>query len=175
LVNNYDGVSQGVDYLINKGYSRIGFVCNDLNLIQMQERKQAYFDTLKRNHIRANKQLMLTTSFNDTKDELVGKITGFLKNVKPEAVMFAANYLGVYGLESIKTAGVKIPDDMAVVCFDDHELFSLYSPEITVIRQPIEEIAKKAVAILIDQMSNNKKIKERQVQLKGKMIERMSA
>jgi LacI family transcriptional regulator len=42
LVNNYEGVSQAVKHLIEKGYKKIGFVCNDIHLIQMLERKRGY-------------------------------------------------------------------------------------------------------------------------------------
>jgi len=174
LVNNYDGVSKGVSHFIKKGYSKIGFVCNDLKLIQMQDRKKAYIDTVKSVVGKTSKNLLLTAPFNDSKEDTVQQIRSFLQTKKPQAVMFAANYLGVCGLEAIKSLGLKIPDDVAVICFDDHELFTLYTPEITVIRQPVEEIAQTAVAILIDQMGSEKKIKEKQLLLKGKMIERMS-
>ena len=96
--------------------------------------------------------------------------------MQPEAVLFAANYLGVYGLNSIRQLGLSIPNDIAVVCFDDHELFSLYPPGITAIRQPIEEIAKTAVAILMSEMGlSDNPCHKKQVELPAKLIERNSA
>ena len=66
--------------------------------------------------------------------------------------MFAANYLGVYGLESIKALNLSIPNDIAMVCFDDHEIFRLFSPSITSIQQPVEAIAKIAIQLLMQQL-----------------------
>ena len=66
--------------------------------------------------------------------------------------MFAANYLGVHGLESIKGLNLSIPNDIAMVCFDDHEIFRLFSPAITSIQQPVEAIAKIAIQLLMQQL-----------------------
>lgn len=152
LVNNYEGVSHAITHLIHRGYQRIGFVCNDLPLIQMLERKRGYVQTLKEHNIVFNRKLLLETRYNDTEDVIVKNIASFIQRSKPEAVMFAANYLGVYGLESIKTLQLGIPDDIAVVCFDDHEIFRLFSPPITSIQQPVEAIAKIAISLLMEQL-----------------------
>lgn len=152
LVNNYEGVSQAVKHLIEKGYRKIGFVCNDIPLIQMQERKRGYIETLQKNKIPFNRRLLLQTKYNSTEEEIVQSISSFIKRNKPEAIMFAANYLGVYGLESIKGLCLSIPKDIAIVCFDDHEIFRLFSPAITSIQQPVEAIAKIAIQLLMQQL-----------------------
>ena len=152
LVNNYQGVSLAVKHLIEKGYRKIGFVCNDIPLIQMQERKRGYIETLQSNNIAFNKRILLETRYANTKEEIVESIIAFLKKNSPEAIVFAANYLGVYGLESIKSLKLTIPNDIAIVCFDDHEIFRLFSPSITSIQQPVEAIAKIAIQLLMEQL-----------------------
>ena len=152
LVNNYEGVSQAVQHLIDKGYRKIGFVCNDIPLIQMLERKRGYIETLLANNIAYNKRLLLQTKYKSDEKEIVQSISSFIKKNKPEAIMFGANYLGVYGLESIKALNLLIPGDIAIVCFDDHEIFRLFSPAITSIQQPVEAIAKIAIQLLMQQL-----------------------
>ena len=174
LVNNFSGTASGISHLIKKGYKKIGFVCNDLQLVQMHDRKRAYIDTLAANNIRLKKQWIVETKYKSPKEEVIKHITSFIQSVKPDAIMFAANYLGVYGLESIRNLNLTIPDNIAVVCFDDHELFNLYPPGITSIRQPVEDIAKTAVHILMDEINGHKKVKQQQVQLEARMIERNS-
>ena len=51
-----------------------------------------------------------------------------------------------------------IPKDLAVVCFDDHDLFRLYSPAITAVAQPIEEMSNKIIEVLLE---NIEKVSER--------------
>ena len=152
LVNNYEGVSQAVQHLVNKGYRKIGFVYNDIQLVQMLERKRGYIETLAKNNIPFNKRLLLQTPYGGNEEEIITSIAAFIRKNKPEAVMFAANYLGVYGLESVKNLNLSIPSDLAVVCFDDHEIFRLFSPAITSIQQPVESIAKIAIQLLMEQL-----------------------
>ena len=152
LVNNYQGVSLAVKHLIEKGYRKIGFVGNDISLIQMQERKRGYLETLRANKITVNKRLLLETGYASPKEEIIKSIIAFIKNNNPEAIVFAANYLGVYGLECIRSLNLAIPKDIAIVCFDDHEIFRLFSPSITSIQQPVESIGKIAVQLLMQQL-----------------------
>lgn len=175
LVDNYDGVSNGMMHLIGKGYQNIAIVINDVNLIQMQERKRAYMETLAKEGMAVQSRLLLQTSYNTSKEDITAAIAGFLQQQKPDAVFFSANYLGVCGLNAIRQLGLKIPDDIAVICFDDHELFSLHQPGITAVQQPIKEIADTAVEILLSKMDIlNQDQNLRQVQIKATLVQRLS-
>jgi LacI family transcriptional regulator len=82
----------------------------------------------------------------------VQAITTFLQeNPGFDAVFFATNYLGIYGLESIKKLGLAIPGELAVVCFDDHDIFRLFTPGITIVEQPVTAIAQTAMELLMQQ------------------------
>ena len=175
LVDNYNGVAKGIDYLAQKDYGKIAFVCNNVEMVQMQERIRGYKETLKKHKLKNGSKLICVTNFDDPKEKVVKSIAAFIKREKPQAIMFAANYLGVCGLESIMSLGLKIPKDIAVVCFDDLDLFNLYPPGITSIRQPIEEIAKTAIHILMSEMGYKVKADQKQVQLEPQIIERHSA
>jgi LacI family transcriptional regulator len=176
LVDNYGGVTKGMKHLFKKGYKNIGFVTVDLPLIQMEERERAYLQIIKSSGVKQNKKLVLRLKYNYDKDEAIELIIDFLKkNPKMQAIFFATNYLGITGLESIKKAGLKIPDDIRVICFDDHDIFRIYPPGITSIRQPIEQIAKTSVQILMQQLGKYKsKSKKNQLALAAHLIERGS-
>jgi len=176
LVDNFGGVVKGMKLLFKKGFRNIAFVTVDLPLIQMEERERGYFQVLKSNGINQNKSMVLRLKYNYEKDSAVKLITNFIKkNPRMEAIFFATNYLGITGLESIKKAGLKIPDDMRVICFDDHDIFRLYPPGITSIQQPIEQIAKTSVHILMQQLGKYKsKSKKNQLALAAHLIERGS-
>lgn len=92
-----------------------------------------------------------------------------------DAVFFATNYLGVVGLEIINELGWKIPDQIGIVCFDDTDLFKLYPPGITAVRQPVQEIAEHSVKMLIDQIQGKLASSESQLLLKGELMVRGSA
>ena len=176
LVDNFGGVMKGMKHLLKKGFRNIGFVTVDLPLIQMEERERAYLQVLKTNGINHNKKLLLRLKYNYEREEAIKLIINFIKkHPKMEAIFFATNYLGITGLESIKRAGLKIPDDLRVICFDDHDIFRLYPPGITSIQQPIEQIAKTSVHILMQQLGKYKmKSKKTQLALAAHLIERGS-
>ena len=176
LVDNYGGVVKGMKHLIKKGYRKIAFVTVDLNLVQMRDRERGYVEVLKANGIGQNKNLILRLKYNYDKQEAIKLISQFLKkNSNLDAIFFATNYLGITGLEGIMKAGLKIPEDIGVICFDDHDLFRLYPPGITTIQQPIEEIAKTSVHMLMQQLGKYKsKSKKTQLALAANLIERGS-
>lgn len=176
LVDNYRGTIMGMDHLFDQGYKNICFVTVDLPLIQMQERKMAFTDSLKARKISKINNQILEISYNSTPEDIIKLIKKFIKS-KPEtdAIFFATNYLGIHGLECIQQEGLQMPADIAMICFDDHDVFRLFPKGITAIQQPINEIAKKAIHLLIRQLEGRpgKQICE-QVELLPRLIKRGS-
>lgn len=160
LVNNYGGVTAAMQHLIQQGYVRIGFVTVDLALNQMQEREDAYADAINKSpdSKSRSKKNILSIDPNASREEKKKLITRFLKNNKPDAVFFATNYLGILGLECLREQKIRIPEELAVVCFDDHDIFRLYIPDISVVQQPVEEMGRKAVHLLMDQLGKNRAV-----------------
>lgn len=170
LVNNYEGVMKGMAHLIEKGYRRIGFVTVDLNLVQMEERLKAYQDSMHKAGFTTD-DLVLTLKYEEDKEIGIQQVTSFIQNTPDlEAVFFATNYLGLLGLESIHRLGLKLPDDLAMICFDDHDVFRLYPPGITCIRQPAEEIARTALELLMDQLGKGNTVTETKVEISPGLV-----
>lgn len=175
VVDNYTGMKEGIEYLLRSGYKRIGFVTVDMDLQQISERTQAYEDALAEHQIPLRKADILRLDYHQTKDEAVSLIKQYIRQQKDlDVVVFATNYLGIYGLLGIKELQLTIPQDIHFVSFDDHDIFELYSPGITVIKQPVESIARHAVAILIGELGQAPVTESLQVQLKTELIIRGS-
>ena len=174
LVDNYAGVEIGMQHLFKKGYTKIAFVTVDLDQIQMKERERAYKVSMQ--PFAFKEDLILKLPYTLKPKEAVEQIRHFIKGIPDlDAVFFATNYLGVYGLESIKTLQLNIPDELAVICFDDHDIFRLFTPGITIIQQPIDSIAQTAIQLLIKQFNNQQlSAKELHVLKKPKLIVRTS-
>lgn len=177
LVNNYGGVSEAMQHLIKTGYSKIGFITVDLDLNQMKEREAAYSDAIAKmpaGKVKAKKSI-LTINYNSSREENKKQISKFIKTNKLDAVFFATNYLGILGLECLREQQIRIPTELAVVCFDDHDIFRLYIPDISVVQQPVEEMGRKAVHLLMDQLNKeNTGTKDNQLRLNAKFVARES-
>lgn len=174
LVNNYAGVETGVNHLVAKGYRRIGFVTVDLDMIQMHKREEGYLQTVRKHKKLVKKTFVLRLHYGEPAADSVKKIRQFIRESELDAIFFATNYLGLLGLESIKQLKLSIPKELAVMCFDDHDIFRLYTPEITAIRQPIKDIARSAIQILVAQMEGKKQPLKKQVEVMPQLVERES-
>ena len=98
------------------------------------------------------------------------------KHDRVDAIIFATNYLAINGLKAIRNLNLSIPDDIAVVGFDDNTHFYLFTPSVTAVAQPIEEIAEEVVKQLLDALSDEKENRKRRtVTLPVKLIERNSS
>jgi LacI family transcriptional regulator len=176
LVDNYQGMMMGMEHLFDKGYKNIGFVTIDLPLVQIEERKTAFKDALKQKKFKRIDDQVLVVPYHSTPEEIISRLKKFIK-ARPgmDAIFFATNYLGIAGLEWIQQQGLQMPGDMAMICFDDHDLFRLFPKGITAIQQPIDHIAKRAIGLLIKQLESrpDKQVCE-QVKLVPTLIKRGS-
>ncbi|MDP4148647.1 MAG: LacI family DNA-binding transcriptional regulator [Bacteroidota bacterium] len=156
LVDNYQGVTDGMDYLIGKGYRKIALITIEVTMAHMKDRLDAYYDALRRNRINLNEELVKLIPYGCVRETALQEIKELLagKRADIDAVFFLTNYLGVLGIEAFKALRIRIPDDMAVLCFDDNDIFRLYTPTISVIRQPIAEIGQRAMLALIERLQH---------------------
>jgi LacI family transcriptional regulator len=72
-----------------------------------------------------------------------------------DAIFFATNTLALKGLKFLNKKNYRIPEDLAVVCFDEGEAFDFFYSPLTFVNQPLIDVGKEAVRILIDQINNN--------------------
>ncbi len=175
-VDNYEGMRLGMNHLFDRGYHEIVFITVKLPLIQMEERKQAFKDLMTERKIKKVNERILEIPFNTPAEEITRLVSKCLEDhPATEAMFFATNYLGIPGLEAIQHAGMQMPHDIAMICFDDHDLFRLFPKGITAIRQPIAEIAKTAIQLLIKQLeSGTEKSRCEKIKLPPQLIPRGS-
>jgi len=157
LVDNYGGVAQGMECLIEKGYRKIALVTIEASMAHMKDRMNAYYEVLKNHDIIPDPSHVKLIPYGSEGVPALGEIMEFLSAKKGEidAVFFLTNYLGVLGIEAIKKQGIRVPEDLAVLCFDDNDIFRLYTPTISVIKQPIAEIGQRAIHALIERLNHS--------------------
>lgn len=173
-VDNYKGSYEAVDLLVRKGRRNIGLVTIDSNQVQMREREAGYLAALSDRGIAHNRERILRTPFETPEKSLSEALASMLDSQTDlDAVFFTTNYLGAQGLDAVRKAGRRIPDDMAIVCFDDSILFRLGSPSVSVVAQPISEMGQVAVRLVID-MIGGRDMSDRKVVLSPTIIERES-
>ena len=174
-IDNINGSLEAVNYLAKRGHRKIALVTNLSDQLQMIQRMEGYQQGLKKSKIPLDQQVIKKIPFGLSDENVVKEIKEFLKlnENKIDSIFFTSNNLGVAGLEALRNIGKKIPDDISVICFDDNDLFRLGMPGISVISQPIKDIAKKAVEVLIQQI-NQRSATIEHIVLKTALVERES-
>jgi len=69
-------------------------------------------------------------------------------------LFFATSYLALKGLEVINALNLSIPGDIGLIAFDDHEIFRLFKPSVSAITQPVGEMSKQLVNLLLEQIDS---------------------
>jgi LacI family transcriptional regulator len=159
IIDNELSCYNAIVHLIEQGCQNSAFITLESGQTQMQERIAGYKKAQEEHGFPVN---IKEIHFHEDPVRMVDEIVTFL-NLHPEtdSVLFGTNYLAINGLKAIKQMGKVIGTDIAVVAFDDHELFELYKPSITVISQPIDEIAANVISLLLNASTIPKKMRIR--------------
>ncbi|QEH41425.1 LacI family DNA-binding transcriptional regulator [Chitinophaga sp. XS-30] len=156
MVNNFQGAYDAAEYLLDTGYSKIALVTTTSEQIQMKERLNGFTAAMKAHNASFPRRMLKKIPFTATSKEAVEQIKSFIKGIPDlDAIFFSTNYLGIYGIESIKELGLKIGEDVALISFDDHDLFRLHTPGITCVAQPINDIARNLIQVLMHELNGN--------------------
>jgi LacI family transcriptional regulator len=164
LLDNFRSAYNAVDFLIKKGRTRIATFHYDTQMHHMQDRMDGYKAALKDNGIRFNKKLAPTISFSEANAiEINGMIKEMVEVYGADAIFFQTNRAALPGIDAIFNLHYKVPEQLAILCFHDNDFFRLVKPSITAQYQPLEELAKECVNILLSEIKGELKSKVRRV------------
>jgi len=172
VLDNYNATFEATNHLINKGHNKIGMVAYKTSLCHMKERIRGYTTAMETVGLKRNisvKEVRHSYIDNDIKKVLL-EFTREGKKV--DALLFATNALSIRGLYFINENKIKVPNELAIIGFDGNEAFDFFYAPLTYILQPIEEMAKKSVSILMDQINGSNKIEN--IKMRHQIIYRQS-
>jgi len=174
LVDNEWASYEAVKHLINLGYRRIGAINGVKEIRTSEERFAGYKKALRESDIKIDPQLIKYGNFRmeNGKEAMVE----LLKMKKPPDAVFVANETMTTGaLLALKENEVKIPQEMAIIGFDDPVWAPLVDPPLTTVRQPSYSIGTIASQVLLQKMdTRGRKTKHEEIILKPKLIIRES-
>ncbi|RCR70946.1 LacI family DNA-binding transcriptional regulator [Larkinella punicea] len=174
-LNSYKAAFDAGVHLIQGGYKNIGLIAYKSNLFHMQERIRGYRESLAENGIVFHPAWLKEVGFDTIDEEIKIGIDEMLASAFPvDALIFATYRLAVTGLKYINALGLKVPDDLAIVSFGQAEVFDLYYCPITYVLQPMEELGKTAVEILIHQLKEPH-AEKRQILMEAQLMARDSS
>lgn len=152
LVDNRHGAREAVEHLIRLGHRRIAYVAGLPVIPSTMERLAGYEEALSAHGIEKAEELV---RFGDSKHESGRRLTRELLDLpdSPTALFTGNNLITLGALETIHGRGLRIPDDVAIVGFDDMYWSISLNPPLTAVAQPGHEIGRRAADMLFQRIA----------------------
>jgi LacI family transcriptional regulator len=146
---NQQGAYSAAKYLIGLGHRRIGFITGAMDQICAQDRLGGYRTALADNGIAFDPALVREGNFFQPLGYTGA--SALLELPQPPTAIFASNDVSAFGvMEAVREHGLRIPDDVSVMGFDDIPQAAHVHPPLTTVRQPLEEMGRTATRMLLE-------------------------
>ena len=150
---NVEPTASLVDHLAQIGHPRIAMVAGRRGLPTTEERVEGYRLGLRRNALRFLPSLLVSGESDDAPARAaVSRLLSL--RTPPTALIVANNRMTVAAMRALRDHGVRVPQDIALVAFDDFEWADLFAPRLTTIAQPVPEIAAQAVQRILRRLDD---------------------
>jgi LacI family transcriptional regulator, repressor for deo operon, udp, cdd, tsx, nupC, and nupG len=171
-IDNISGARKATEHLIKLGHRRIAHLSGPMNIILSRDRLRGYQQAMMQYELDIDPVLIQEGDFSYERGyHLTLKLLA-LEN--PPTAIFAANdEMAIGAIKAIRDCSLRVPEDIAVVGFDDIQIASIFEPNLTTISQPMFEIGEKSMNLLL-RLMEGKELDKRQFVLDDRLIVRDS-
>jgi LacI family transcriptional regulator len=144
--DNVRGARMATEHLMQHGRQHTATITGPLNMCPGQDRLQGYRAALRSAGSSIDENLIVEGDFTEA-----GGFATMQKLMphRPDAVFIASDLMAVGALRALRQAGVRVPDDVALVGFDDAPIATYSDPPLTTVRQPVYELGVTAIKHLL--------------------------
>ncbi|MFD5157569.1 LacI family DNA-binding transcriptional regulator [Streptomyces hawaiiensis] len=177
--DNYGGARQAVEHLLERGRRTIAHITGRLDVYGAQRRVDGYRDALRDAGHGADEALIEPGDF--TEGGGLRAMTALLERRPDLDAVFAASDVTAAGArQALREAGRRIPDDVALVGYDDSAIARHMDPPLTSVRQPIEEMGRRMIDLLLSEVADRRPaasrvLERRQMVLATELVPRSSS
>jgi len=173
-INNEEASFEAVKHLIEDGHTHIGFIMGIESISTSIERFNGYKRALETYGIPYNPDYLYQGK--STLEDGLSGVKHILAHQKQVSAIFTTNNMMTLGaLNALKGLRIRVPEDIGLIGFDDHDWADIFTPPITVVSQPTYELGEAAASLLERMMQNEDEIREPVHQvLEAKLIRRAS-
>lgn len=166
--DDYYGAGLATGHLIGLGHRRIGYINGPENWHTCRARLSGYKDTL------ASHNLLFEPSLVQPGDWEIESGYAATKNLlklaeRPTAIFAANDQMALGAIYAIQDAGLRVPEDVAVVGYDNRNFTKTVRPRITTVSMPVIEMGGAAAELLLKQLAEGRK-EEEEIKVKGQLI-----
>ena len=170
--NHREGAREAINHLISHGYKEIALINGPHSFSVGQERFMGYQEALKNAGIHFRDAFVIESDFRQAGGYKAMKQLLNLSR-QPRAVMVGNNLMTLGALQALHESGVRVPEEVAIVGFDDMPWASSLRPPLTAVAQPVEELGQAAANMLLERLNNPNQL-VRQIILPPHLVVRAS-
>ena len=146
MLDNERAGRMGVEHLYENGYRRIEMISYTLGISSLSERERGYCEAMRRYGLEGYSQIHYTVYGHAQEDTVRIFEDAVRRGV--EAFLLPTNTLALLGLQALNALNLSAPEDLALVGFDESEIFSLYKPSVTYITQSTRRLGEQSFEML---------------------------
>jgi len=151
--DNAKGAALAIEHLVSLGHTKIACVRGPAENVLTTERQRAVVDTLRRYDIPVNSAWFFNGDFSLDSGARAAE-QWCLLDYRPTAIFCFSDLMAIGAMAKLIANGIKVPDDVSVVGFDDIDIARHYVPALTTIRQQTRELGVKAANALFDRLND---------------------
>jgi LacI family transcriptional regulator len=148
VINDYLASVEMTEHLIKLGHKNIGFIKGDMNQESSHSRFNGYMDTMKKNGLRVNASWVGEGNYEFDKGMIAAE--KILKKSKLTAIFAANDDMAAGVIAAARRLHIEVPEQLSVTGFDDTHIATTMWPQLTTVHQPIFEMSKSAVDLLVE-------------------------
>lgn len=153
-INNFEISYEAASKLLTEGRQHLLFIDIVNRMHHLNDRMQGFKTAHKALGISCNRSNILRFGYHDSNSNIAAQFEKVLQNNQINGLIFSNNNLALRGLKAIIDLKLRIPDDLAVIIFDENETLDLFTVPLSFIRQPIEQMCNIAIQILWQKMAD---------------------
>jgi DNA-binding LacI/PurR family transcriptional regulator len=161
-IDNYRAAGDAVRHLLARGHRRIGLINSDVDYLYARQRQQGYLDALTEAGIEPLDGWRMNLNSLDYEAGASAAVSLMLPRQRrgqgqtepPSAIFAVSDTLATGVLHGLRSIGKRVPQDVAVVGFDDISIAAQVDPPLTTIAQPMRELGETAARLLLQRLAN---------------------
>ncbi|GAA4451296.1 LacI family DNA-binding transcriptional regulator [Nibrella saemangeumensis] len=174
VVDDFEGAYQVVRHLIEMGCRRIAHIAGPANLLLSRQRLQGYQQALQESGLPVCEDFIRTGDLTIASGTRITE--DFLKlDTSPDAIFAICDSAAFGAMQTLKSRGLRIPDDIALAGFTDEPVAAIVEPALTTVAQPTFEIGQIAAQLFLDQVRGGESYQPTTQVLKTHLVIRASS
>ncbi len=177
VTDNIFGAEMVVEYLYSLGHRHIAYITRKVDRTSLQDRQTGFLSGLVKYNLPIDRQniIALESTGKQALQEVISAVDKLINQPnRPSAIFFANDDLALISMEYLKDKGIRVPDDISIVGYDNIDRCEYSSPPLTTVSQNFYKIGREASSVLLERLENRLGSRTIQLSIKPELIIRSS-